>query len=402
MIEALTDIRVLDLTHYIAGPYCTKLLADYGADVIKIEKPGEGDGARRLGPFYNDEPHPEKSGLFLHLNTNKKSITLNLKTQTGVNMFKELIEDADILVENFEPRVLPGLGLDYQVLEDINPRLVKTSISNFGQTGPYRDYKATELVIFAMGPHMFSEGEPDREPLKFPGYKAQYLAGTYAAAVTTGAFFGAAATGRGQEVDISIMECLSAPPEGAGRLMVYEFCGEEIKREGHRKEGYYPYGYYPCKDGMILVYGFLPAFWPRITKWMQMPELLEDPRFTDPVARLEHHGDFEAILYEWLAERTQQELIRSAQAERIPVSPVYRINEILEDPQFISRNAFEEIEHPMAGKIIYPGVPFRLPEVPSQPRKPAPLLGLHNQTVYCDYLGYSPDDLIRLRERNII
>jgi len=402
MEQALTGVKVIDLTHYIAGPCCTKLFADFGADVIKVEKPGCGDGTRKMGPFKDDDPHPEKSGLFLHLNTNKKGITLNLKTGTGIRIFKDLVKDADILVENFEPRVLPDLGLDYKVLEDINPRLVKTSISNFGRTGPYRDYKATELVLFAMGPHMFPEGEPDREPLKFPGYKSQYLAGTYAAAVSMGAFFGASATGMGQEVDISIMECLSAPPEGAGKLMAYEFSDEELKREGARKEGYYPYGYYPCKDGMILIYGFLPAFWPRIAAWMDMPELLEDQRFIDPVARPEHHGDFEAILYEWLADRTQQDLIRSAQAQRIPVSPVYRMDEVLKDPQFNARDAFAEIDHPMAGKITYPGVPFKLPEAPSVPQKPAPMLGQHNGEIYCDYLGYSPDDLVRMRERNII
>jgi len=402
MEQALTDVRVLDLTHYVAGPYCTKLFSDFGADVIKIEKPGEGDGARKMGPFLDDDPHPEKSGLFLHLNTNKKGITLNLKTRTGIKIFKDLVKEADILVENFEPRVLSSLGLDYRVLEDINPRLVKTSISNFGQTGPYRNYKATELVLFAMGPHMFSEGEPDREPLKFPGFKSQYLAGTYAAAVSMGALFGAKASGMGQEVDISIMECLCAPPEGAGRLMVYEFSNEEIKREGHRKEGYYPYGYYPCKDGMILIYGFLLAFWPRIAKWMDMPELLEDPRFIDPVVRPEHHGDFEAILYEWLAERTQQDLIRSAQAQRIPVSPVYRIGEVLKDAQFNARNTFAEIDHPMAGKITYPGVPCKLPEATSQPQKPAPLLVQHNHEIFCDVMGYSGEDLVRLREQNII
>jgi len=163
MEQALSDVRVLDLTHYVAGPYCTKLLADYGAEVVKIEKPGEGDGARRMGPFLGDGPHPEKSGLFLHLNTSKKGITLNLKTRTGIEIFKKLVKDVDILVENFEPRVMTSLGMDYETLADINPRLVMTSISNFGQTGPYRDYKATELVISAMGPHMFFEGEHNRE-----------------------------------------------------------------------------------------------------------------------------------------------------------------------------------------------------------------------------------------------
>jgi len=155
--QALTGLKVLDVTHYIAGPFCTKLLADYGADVIKVEKPGEGDESRRMGPFPDDVPDPEKSGLFLYLNTNKRGITLNLKTETGVKIFKDLVKESDVLVENFSPRVMPGLGLDYQTLKKVKPQLVMTSISNFGQTGPYRDWKATEITLFALCGQMHYE-----------------------------------------------------------------------------------------------------------------------------------------------------------------------------------------------------------------------------------------------------
>ena len=402
MQQALSDLKVLDLTHYIAGPYCTKLLADYGAEVIKIEKPGEGDGVRKMGPFYEDDPHPEKSALFLHLNTNKRGITLNLKTTTGVKLFKELVKDVDILVENFEPRVMPNLGLECKTLEAINPRLVMTSISNFGQTGPYRDYKATELVSFAMGLHMFHEGEPDQEPLKFPGYKTQYLAGTHAATATMGAFFGSKSSGVGQHVDVSIMECLISPPEGASWLMGYAFSGNEGGRGGHRREGAYPWGVYACKDGYVFVYGIVRFFWPRIAAWMGMPELVEDPRFATPLARREHHGDFDAILMPWLLERTQQEVFHSAQAHRLPVTPVYTMDEVLKDAQFNARDFFVEVEHPTVGKVTYPEVPFKLPETPSRSQQPAPLLGQHNHAVYCERLGYTDEDLVRLRERGVI
>ena len=249
MEQAFTDVRVVDLTHYVAGPYCTKLLADYGAEVVKVERPGTGDGARRMFPFWGDDPHPEKSGLFLHLNTNKKGVTLDLKTPTGVEILKQLVKDADILVENFEPRVMPGLGLDYDTLATVNPRLVMTSISNFGQTGPYRDLKAGELVIFGMGPHMFVEGEPEREPLKYPGYKAQYMAGTNAAVAAMAALFGSSASGQGQHVDVSIMESLCGPPEGAAALMSYAFSGRDPERPGYRRAGGSPWGVYRCKDG---------------------------------------------------------------------------------------------------------------------------------------------------------
>ena len=160
MEEALAGIKVIDLTHYIAGPYCTRLLGGFGANVTKIEKPGEGDPARRMGPFLNDEPGPEKSGLFLYLNSNKKGITLNLKSNTGVKIFKELVKDADIVVENFSPGVMARLGLDYQTLEKTNPRLVMTSISNFGQTGPYRDYKSAHITAWGMRGGRYTDGEP--------------------------------------------------------------------------------------------------------------------------------------------------------------------------------------------------------------------------------------------------
>src|SRR5687768_15394925 len=167
--SALADLRVLDLTHYIAGPYCTKLLADYGADVIKIERPDSGDPARRYGPFPHDEPHPEKSALFLHLNTNKRGITLDLKTSAGKAMFVELVRKVDVLVENFQPRVMPSLGFSHEQLVRVNPRLVMTSISNFGQTGPYRDYKAQDILMYAMGGPMHQTGAPHREPVKMAG-----------------------------------------------------------------------------------------------------------------------------------------------------------------------------------------------------------------------------------------
>ena len=402
MEHVLTDIKVLDLTHYIAGPYCTKLLADYGADVIKIERPVLGDGARHMGPFFKGDAHLEKSGLFLHLNTNKKGITLNLKSLTGLKIFKELVKDADILVESFAPGVLANLGLDYKVLEDINPGLITTSISNFGQTGSYRDYKATEIVLFAMGPHMITEGEPDLEPLRYPGYKAQYLAGTHAATATMGALIGSQSSGEGQEVDVSIIECLSSLPEGAGKMMGAVFTGESVVRTGYRNEGVYPIGYYPCKDGAVHVFGYTPAQWPRVVAWMEMPELLDDPRFADPQQKLENNGEFDVIFMEWMMEKTQAELFKSAQKHRLPVAPVNLINQVLEDPQFKARGAFVKIDHPVIGKTTYSGLPFKLPEVPSSPQQPAPTLGQHNHEVFCDQLGYDIQDLEKFEADRII
>ncbi len=189
---ALADITVLDLTHHIAGPYCTKLLATYGAEVIKIERPGTGDPARQAGPFPGDVPHPEKSGLFLHLNTNKQSVTINLQHARGQALIRELVKQVDVVVENFAPRVLPALGLSYADLEPLNPRLVLTSISNFGQTGPYRDWRAQDIVIYAMGGAMNITGLPDREPLRLALNLMAYQGGNVAATATMTGVLGAA------------------------------------------------------------------------------------------------------------------------------------------------------------------------------------------------------------------
>ncbi len=198
--SALSDIRVLDFTQYIAGPYCAKLLADYGAEVVKVERPGTGDGARCIGPFPNDTPHPEKSGTFLHLNTNKRSITLDLKTDEGRRIALDLAARSDAVVESFRPGTMEGFGLSYEALSTVNPSLVMTSISNFGQTGPYRDRRGSELIFYGMGGELYSTGVSEKEPLKLGGTVGLYQAGTIAAYATLGAIFTARDNGAGQHV----------------------------------------------------------------------------------------------------------------------------------------------------------------------------------------------------------
>src|SRR5579883_1050178 len=208
--QPLEGVRVLDLTRHVAGPLCTKLLADYGADVIKIEQPRRGDPARWIAPFLHELPHPERSGLFLHLNTNKRGITLNLKTETGRAIFLRLLPSADIVVENFQPRVMPSLGLDYATLSKIKPALVMTSISNFGQTGPYRDWRASDLIVYAMGHEMWGTGQPDCEPAGMANKLSLHIAGLMAFTATLGAFWEAQLQGVGQQVDLSIMEAMAS------------------------------------------------------------------------------------------------------------------------------------------------------------------------------------------------
>lgn len=399
---ALSGVKVVDLTHYITGPYCTKLFADYGADVIKIEKPGEGDPARRIGPFFKDEPHPEKSGLFLFLNTNKRGITLNLKSETGKMIFKQMVKQADILVESFSPRVMPSLGLQYEVCEKINPTLVMASISNFGQTGPYRDYKASEAILYGMGGEMYSCGVGNREPIKMAGTIVQYEAGASSAAAVMGAFLGARMHEVGQYVDISIMETLAG---GIDRrscfLLAYAYSGDQQPRFGGSEVGF-PGGVYPCADGYFdCTIG--RELWDRMVKMLGEPEYLKDPKWlTDEAwAKPELREELRAFLLSWTMEHTREEIFQICQASHVICAPLNTVKDLFTDPHLKERGFFTEINHPITGRLRYPGRPFIMSETPWEVRRPAPLLGEHNEVVY-GKLGYTKEDLVRLRETRVI
>jgi crotonobetainyl-CoA:carnitine CoA-transferase CaiB-like acyl-CoA transferase len=401
---ALADLKVLDLTHYIAGPYCTKLLADYGAKVIKIERPDGGDPARRYGPFPHDEPHPEKSALFLHLNTNKLGITLNLKTSAGKALFTELVHQVDVVVENFSPRVMPGLGLTYETLEKLNPRLVMTSISNFGQTGPYRDYKAQDILLYAMGGPMHQTGVANRAPVKMAGNLMQYHSGTMAATATMVCVYGAQLHGVGQHIDVSLFETHAGTVDRRSTfLTAYAHTGEEIRRQGSGPQGMLPRGLYPCQDGYICIY-VATEWWPRLAQMLDRPELLTDPKFATPAARtnIEHQGEFDAIFYPWLLERTKQEIMERAQAAHVLATAVNTPGEVLNDRHFLAREFFVEISHPDAGGVTQPGPPFRMAETPWCIRRSAPRLGQHNEQIYGGTLGLSREELMVLREQGVV
>lgn len=402
--QALSDVKVLDLTWHIAGPYCTKMFADLGADVVKVEKPGEGDPARRMGPFFKDDRHPEKSGLFLHLNTNKRGITLNLKSETGKTIFKKLVKDVDILVENFSPRVMPSLGLDYETLEKINPKIVMTSISNFGQTGPYRDFKATEIVEFAMGGEMYSHGLPEREPIRLAGNLIQYQAGTVAAVATMGAFYVSSKQGFGQHVDVSIMETQAGTIDRRATFILgYAYGGVVTNRWPPPQESVKmilgPGGIYPCKDGFFHVL-CLPQWFPKFLAMMGKPELKDDPRFQN-IFNTEYQGEFDAMWYDWIIEHTKEELFNLALEHGVAAAPVSTSEDLVKSPHLEAREYFVEIDHPMTGEVKYPGAPFRMAETPWQVRRPAPMLGQHNEEIY-GQLGYTKEDLVNLRETGVI
>ena len=278
---ALQGVKVLDLTHHIAGPYCTKLLADHGADVVKVERPG-GDPARHIPPFFHDEAGPDKSLPFLYLNTSKRGVTLNLKSGRGREMLKSLARESDILVENFTPRVMPSLGLDFATLRQENPSLIMVSISSFGQTGPYRDYRATEIVAYALGGLMYVFGNHDREPLKHALNQAQFKAGTDAAAATLIALYRQRLTGEGQQIDVSVQECMASSLRDV--VCSYTYAGAVRRRQPNHHGDLTRTR--EVSDGYVLPNPGSTATsnWKTVVELMGAPEL-DDEKFNTSSAR---------------------------------------------------------------------------------------------------------------------
>ncbi len=393
--RALSGLVVLDLSDNISGPYCTKLLADYGAEVIKIEKPPLGDSSRRAGPFPNDQPDPEKSGLFLFLNTSKKSITLNLESESGPQIFRRMVERADILVENFRPGVMASLGLDYEALAEINPALIMTSISYFGQWGPYRDWEGSDIVAQAMGGLMGLTGEADREPLKLPLSQAEFQGGLNAAVATLSALYFRDETGEGQHVDVSLQEAVASILEAA--VTMYHYSSFVRGRMGSRHHLQCPSRVMPAKDRFIHVQA--GANWDNFATFLEAPQLME-PRFVS-ILRYHYADEVEGLFQPWLEKHEAGEIFTTGQEWRIPFALVLGIDELMGDPQYGARGFFQEIDHPLAGRLIYPGTPFRMSETPPEEKR-APLLGEHNEDVYIGALGLSKDNLAGLKEHGVI
>ena len=397
--QVLDGIGVIDLSDGISGSYCAKMLAGFGAEVIKIERPGVGDSARSLGPFPDDIPHQEKSGAFLYHNTGKKSITLNIETALGRDLMRKLVAGADVLVENFRPCVLQKRSLDYPALSAINPRLVMTSITGFGQTGPYRDFKMESIAGYALGGHQYINGEPDREPLQGAGPQPEYLGGIHGFFGTITGLYSREDAGRGHHVDVSIMECLAGFHQF--NLILYTYGGEIKRRTGNRYGGFTVVTIYPCKDGHIALSASSPMQQEQLFALVGMPDLAEDlvgiaNRPDDTALK----DAFDKRLMPWFRERTKKEIFHTCSQWRIPCAPVTHPGELLDDPHFRERDFWTEIDHPVAGRLPYPGAPFRFQEKHWQLGR-APLLGEHNQEVY-GRLGYGSEDLVRLRQGGVI
>lgn len=398
MAEAtLGNLRVLDLSNGISGAYCTRLLAGWGAEVIKVETPGQGDCSRSAEPFPETGPHPEKSALFLYLNTGKKSITLNLHSATGIGIVKRLARDADVLVENFRPGVMHDLGIEYAALEELNPRLVMTSVTPFGQTGPYRDYAASGIVCYAMGGQMWVCGQPDRAPLNSAIAIPEYFGGLYAFVGTTLALQHVQDIGEGQQVDVSIVESLAASHQFTLTWPAYS--DALLVRPGW--PGFRaPLSFYACKDGYVNL-RLQGIEMPFLAFLLRMPELAGDPRFLELETRAQNIKALEEIVAGKLAGMSKKDVFRTAGEWRALCGYVATPDDLLTDPQYLAREFWTEIEHPAASRLTYPGAPVKMTETPWRNER-APLLGEHNREIYCGRLGYSLDELVRLRASGII
>ena len=393
---ALGSVRVLDLSGDIAGSFCARLLGDYGADVIKVEPPG-GAPLRRMGPFFEDDPHPEKSLLFFVHNLNKRGVTLDVEQEAGRLAFNELVRQADVVVETFKPGYMASLGLGYEQLESLNPGVVLTSITPFGQSGPYSRYEGEEIVSYAMGAIMSISGTRDREPLKHGGFQAQYEGGLNGAAATSMALLAQQVSGEGQHVDVSITECVSSTMMANQTL--YSFTGAIQARRPPKGNDYgHPMA---CADGWIINQTGGGASWEDIAEFYGRPVLLEE-RFRDRRSREALGEEFDAILVDAIEDRGKWEMFERASDMRMLFGLVQTPEELLRCPQLESRGFYREVEHPVMGKLKAPAVLFSYSLTPYELRGPAPLLGQHNVEVYCERLGYSRSDLVRLRQNGVI
>ncbi len=396
--RALEGVKVLDLTHHISGPYCTKLLADFGAEVLKVERPG-GDPTRRMAPFLNDDIDLEKSLVFAYLNTNKQSVTLNLKTEKGMQVLKSLIEQTDVVVENFAPRVMESLGLDFESLQKINPSLVLTSISNFGQTGPYRDYKAADIIEYAMGGLMYISGGYDREPLKHAFNQAQFKAGTDGAGATLMAMYHQRLTGEGQHVDISIQEAVATGLRDVVNNFTYTGA---VRRRQPNHSGDLSRLRASADGHLIPNPGIGTGLnWGVMVDFMDVPELGGD-KFNTPSARLVNAEELGRILDDYFIKQNKFERFYAAHEKRFIFGVVQSPEEVMADPQFEARNFFVDIDHPALGTLKYPGAPFEMSGTPWAVLSPAPSLGQHNQEVIGQRLGHTQEDLAQMRANEII
>lgn len=395
MAQALDGIKVLDFTRALAGPFCTLKLAQLGAEVIKVEIPGEGDGSRTQIP----QTAGGESYMFISTNRGKKSITLNLASEKGRQICLQLVQRVDVAVENFSPGVMDRLGLSYEKLSEVNPNLIYASLSGFGHTGPYSARPAYDTIGQAMGGLISVNGPADGRPQRVGIAIGDMGAGLYTTIAILAALQYRAATGEGQYIDISMQDCIW-DLVGATSVSTYFGTGTVPQRTGDRTMG--TFGIFPTRDGDVVINVVTTGQWERLLHVMGREDLLGLEKYADRARRTESAEEIGALVEEWSRQRTTGEIVKSLTDAHLPASPVPTFEQVINDPQLLSRGMIAEVEQVISGKVKVMGSPFKMSRTPADPTLSSPFLGEHNQEIYCGVLGYSEEEVAKLADDGII
>lgn len=398
--RALEGVRVVECGHLVSAAYAAKLMADMGAEVVKIEEP-TGDLARQRGPYPGQIPHPEKSGLFLYLNTNKYGVTLDLQQAAGQEIFHRLLKGVDLLIHNYHPTEMASVGLDYSRLEKVNPSLVMTTIAPFGLSGPHRDYQATDLTVWSAGgvTHLNGggPGTDDMPPLRSFGQQAGYQAGVNAGIASLGALFSRLSTGEGQHVEVSAQESLLSILELTFEF--YPYMNLPSSRLGQKP--IQPLEFLECKDGWIFLCCVEEHQWKNFVSIMDSPEWAGEEIFADRLSRAANWDVLGPLLQDWVKDQTVMDLYHKCQSRRVPIAPASTMGDLFNNEHLKSRGFFATIDHPATGPLQYPGTLYKFSQSPWEIRRPAPLLGQHNDEIY-GKLGLSPLEISELKKQKVI
>ena len=399
---ALENLTVLDLTRVLAGPFCTMMLADMGANVIKIEVPTGGDDTRTYPPFREKNRDGRRESLyFANINRNKRGVTLNLKAEEGKKIFRKLVKEADIVVENYRPGVMDKLGLGYDVLKKVNPRIIYAAVSGFGCYGPYHLRPGYDILAQGMGGMMSITGAKGGEPTRAGSALGDILGGLHVTIGILAAVNARTITGAGQRVDVSLMDSVIAATENTG--IKYLESGKVPPRLGNRYAAVSPYDGFKCKDGVVIIACGNQKLYDKLCiEILKRPDMITDPRFTDMPGRLKYQDDIQAVIEDWLKDRTMDESTKILLDHGIPAGPILDIRQIMADPHVREREMFVEMEHPTLGHITVNGCAIKLMDTKPAVRSPAPALGQDNRTVYEGMLGYSDQKISQLEKEGVL
>lgn len=395
MRHALEGLKVIDLTRVLAGPYATMLLADFGAEIIKIEVPKTGDDSRAFGPYVNGE-----SAYFMSINRNKKSITLNLKTEEGKDILKKLVSQADVLVENFRPGTMEKLGLGYELLKEINPKLIYAASSGYGHTGPYSQKPAYDAVVQAMGGIMSITGQVGGKPTRVGTSIGDIAAGLFTAIGVLTALNYRNETGKGQKVDVAMLDCQVAMLENA--IARYTSTGDVPKPGGNKHPSIVPFESFGTNDGDIMVAAGNDNLFQKLCSALELEDAANDARFATNPLRNENYEALKPILDKAFAEKSIDEWRSILDEAGVPNSPINTIDRVVEHPQVMARDMVQTVKHKVAGEVKMPGVAIKLSETPGMIESAAPLLGEHNEEILKEYLNMSNEDINSLKEKGVI